>query len=80
VRSQILNLLAQNAFERGDLKVALDFAHRAAHTARELIPQDPAAAKALANCLIYEAMILESLGRLDEAMALDYEWSGYNPG
>jgi tetratricopeptide (TPR) repeat protein len=80
LRSQILRLLAQIAFDRGDLEVALDFAHRAAHTARELIPADPAAVKDLSVCLIYEALILESLGRLDEAMDLDDEWLDHNPG
>jgi hypothetical protein len=81
MRSQLLGLLAQIAIERGDLEVALDFAHRATHTAREdFHPMNPDAPAHLSYCLGIEADVLEKLGRLDEVMALDAEWTAVTPG
>jgi hypothetical protein len=74
LRSQLLEYLADLAVERGNLDVALDFAHRVAHKAREICAVDNLAENELMNALRAEANILESLGRLDEAMALDAEW------
>jgi tetratricopeptide (TPR) repeat protein len=60
--------------------MALDWAHRALCTAREEDLTDPELGNDLGNCLATNAHILESLGRLDEAMALDAEWLALNPG
>jgi hypothetical protein len=85
--SKLLSLLAHIAVERGDLEVALDFTHRAVNKARE----DPAAiTKRLASAVLcedlpellihlgFKAWVLESLGRLDEALALDDEYLALN--
>jgi hypothetical protein len=73
VPSQFLGLLAQIAFERGDLEVALDLVHRAAHDAQEEYATDPAVLGELCMFLECEARVLDSLGRLDEAIARDAE-------
>jgi hypothetical protein len=70
---QLQGLVAYLAIERGDLEVALDFAHRAVHKAREEYAANPALTDRLSYYLRLEASVLESLGRLDEAMALDAE-------
>jgi hypothetical protein len=75
-----LTSLSQIALERGDLDVALDFAHRAAHRTRELCAVKVIAEKELLEALAREANILDLLGRLDEAMALDAEWRILHPG
>jgi hypothetical protein len=79
LRFQILGLLAKITVERGDLEVALDLAHRALHTAREAYATDPDQLDRLSSCLEAAANILELLGRLDEALALDAEWKALNP-
>jgi hypothetical protein len=76
LRPQLFRLLASIAVERGDLEVALDFAHRALCLARADYARDPTVGIDLPDCLKAEASILESLGRLDEAVALDAEWVG----
>jgi hypothetical protein len=60
--------------------VALDFVHRAVSRARELIATNPEAAERLSSWLPQEAQVLDSLGRIDEALALDVEWVALNPG
>jgi hypothetical protein len=77
---QVLGLLAQIAVERGDVEVALGFAHRATHNARELRPTDPAEIHELTTALEIEADILDSLGRPGGAMALDDERGALTPG
>jgi tetratricopeptide (TPR) repeat protein len=79
LRSQFLCILGKIAAERGDLDVALDFAHRAVHHAREDYAADPRFVVYLKFCLIAEADILDSLGRLDEALALDAERLALEP-
>jgi tetratricopeptide (TPR) repeat protein len=80
-RFQILRVLASIHEERGELDVALDFAHRAVQEARELFASDVDVDEegVFMNALRIEADILESLGRLDEAMALDAEWHALSP-
>jgi hypothetical protein len=73
LRSQLLGVLAQIAVERGDLHLALDRAHKAVQTASEDYSTDPDSISHLIYCRGVEANILESLGRLDEASALDAE-------
>jgi tetratricopeptide (TPR) repeat protein len=80
LRSQILGTLSQIAVERGNLEVALDFADRAVNKAREGCLSHAVVAKQMIFALDSEAAILESLGRLDEALALDAEVSALNPG
>jgi tetratricopeptide (TPR) repeat protein len=72
--SQVFGLLAKIAVERGDLEVALDLAHRALQEARELHLKHPVGAQHVIKCLLLEANILQSLGRLDQAIALDREY------
>jgi hypothetical protein len=74
LRLQMLGMLAQKAFERDDLEVALDFAHRAVQNGREDYATNKEAVREVVAYLQFEANILESLGRLDEAAALDAEW------
>jgi tetratricopeptide (TPR) repeat protein len=69
-------MLAELADERGDLEVALDYAHTALHTARE----GPVASRDISTLLKTKANILDSLGRLEEAFHLDVEWLALNPG
>jgi tetratricopeptide (TPR) repeat protein len=73
-------MLAQIAVERGDLEVALDLAHRAVNKAREGCLSDAKVADHMTFALNSEATILESLGRLDEALALDAEERALHPG
>jgi tetratricopeptide (TPR) repeat protein len=81
LRSQFLHLLAHVAIERGELEVALDFAHKALETARhDNLTKPEAAQEDLSLFLRTEANILDSLGRLEEALALDDEWLALNPG
>jgi hypothetical protein len=79
LRSQLISGLADIAVERGTLEVALDLAHRAVHKAREELARDPFAVIRVTSCRKAQAGILESLGRLDEAMALDAESMALNP-
>jgi hypothetical protein len=73
LRSQLLGVLAEVAVERGDLDVALEFAQKARHKTRELCGVDHGAERDLRCTLRAEAHILDLLGRLDEAVALDTE-------
>jgi tetratricopeptide (TPR) repeat protein len=79
-RSQLTRRLASIAVERGDLEAALGFAHRAVHYARKKYAEAPESVSSFSVTLQAEADILESLGRLDEALALDDEWRALNPG
>jgi hypothetical protein len=65
---------------RDDLEAALDFARRGTQKAREERATDPELVIHLTYCLRVEARILDSVGRLDEAVALDAEWTAFNPG
>jgi tetratricopeptide (TPR) repeat protein len=76
--SQILGLLAQVALERDDLNLALAFAQRSVQVARDACATDTAARRYLLVALRAEADILESLGRLDDALAIDAEWQVLN--
>jgi tetratricopeptide (TPR) repeat protein len=80
LRSQFLGLLAEVAIERGDLEMALDLANKAALHSEGLSPTNPSRSGQLSTCLRKRAEILEALGRLDEALALDAEWLALNPG
>jgi hypothetical protein len=60
--------------------VALDFADRALHKAKEEYAEEPGAYSDYSFDLVVKARVLESLGRLDEAMALDAEWSALHQG
>jgi hypothetical protein len=79
MRSQFLYMLAHIAVERGDLRVALDFAHRAVPKTREEIATKAVGLDVLIEALRTEAHILESLGRFDEAFALDEEFFALKP-
>jgi hypothetical protein len=80
LRSQVLGMQSQIALERGDLEVAREFAHRAAHSAREASVTEGVSSEHLLFYFRHEADILESLGRLDEALALDAECRALNLG
>jgi tetratricopeptide (TPR) repeat protein len=72
--------LANCAFERGDLDKALEIVQRATHAARRALTTGAEAVQDFNDALRFEAHILESLGRLDEAMAVDAEWAALKPG
>jgi hypothetical protein len=72
-----LSLLAEVLVEKDNPEEALDFAHRAVDKARK---RHGDAHEYLPHCLRLKADILESLGRLDEALALDAEWRALKPG
>jgi tetratricopeptide (TPR) repeat protein len=85
--SKLLSMLAHIAVDRGDLEVALDFTHRAVNKAREdpaattvklFSPVIPEGVPELLIHLGFKALILEWLGRLDEALALDEEYLALN--
>jgi tetratricopeptide (TPR) repeat protein len=80
---QISSLLAVSVLERrGDKDEALRHAQRAVQTAREeyVHTTREEAVEALTRGLRTEALVLDSLGRLDEAVALDAEWQALAPG
>jgi hypothetical protein len=77
---QFLDNLAGVAVERDDLEAALDFAHRAVHTAREEYVAKNPGVRELTHALRREANVLEGLGRLDEAMARDAKVVALTPG
>jgi tetratricopeptide (TPR) repeat protein len=74
------SLLVSVALERGDWEVTLDKMQRLTHEEREKYATNPEDSARLFESLWAEAMALEELGRLDEALALDAEWEALNPG
>jgi hypothetical protein len=60
--------------------MALDYANTALHTARGGHATNSTAYRDISTLLRTKANILDSLGRLDEAVALDAEWLTLNPG
>jgi hypothetical protein len=82
VRLQVLGLLAQIAFERGDLEVALDFAHRGpCRMAREDYATDPEAATiSLTKCLLVRSQYPGVAGPPRRGHGPDAEWLASTPG
>jgi hypothetical protein len=76
---QFLDNLAEVAVEGDDLDAALEFAHRAVHTAREEYVAKNHGVRELTHALRREANVLEGLGRRDEAVARDAEVLALTP-
>jgi hypothetical protein len=72
-------LLAFSVVDRGNSDEALVHAQRGVQMAREAYATDPEAVYDLTRGLRLQAHILDSLGRLDEAIALDAELMAVSP-
>jgi tetratricopeptide (TPR) repeat protein len=79
-RYQLLYTLAQITLERGEVEVAYDFSRKALASVMEEYAKDSKVADHFGACLAFEANILASLGRFDEAMEADDVWMLLNPG